>query len=932
MSQFIPDSQSLGLSAPEQVRVNGKEILCVTTCEIYIPLPDVDRMSQGTLERARRAQRLLHPHSGLCDLYLLCSPLSAKRRSVAMDCDDSQYSIKLSLILNNIIKDTLRVFQKGDSWFEFWSLLGDKKHNSTVKLCREDDRWKEFSTQLTKVINDLRECIKTQNIPNQVFELAAFQSKKSNCPQKAEEHKSEPGVAQKRIDRISDSDLDKKQKENKNLLRTQSLLENSKNHHQESETETGEGIGLSDDVNEDTRESCDSPFNAERQTEPHVFEPPFSPANFQLIDTNSNFFGKHHVQPNVTELQSEDFQKTIRLKNNTETARFLCKHVPSPKSIYKESENEESLVEEDFSGSDSDYEDMMEQEKAMQRLVELLQAAINSNDKEAAAKHAGSLAVTAAKVTITLDPGSLKNIKDTEFSIKVYVEDREASGGCITLNVKPSETVKDLKLRMCLKHSFPVEVQKWIIGKRIPPDSETLQKARVTPGQAVYLYLISPKSVGLTKEKFMEDRLKMLHNQYPVVQKQGPSNFAESGPYIPMGTPVTPKTPLSTQPPSRQRSEPYSGSSTGGGGITPKVRPTVVTQPSLEEFEVIPANPVFKDPSQPKNNKQTTSIQTGWVCPACTYINQPTRPGCEICATNRPLNYQVPDGYKMTREEEERIRREREQEEQTQRLEREREEQAMRARQENFEILRRAEDTSLIANTHIFKCPICLDDISPGNGVILRECLHSFCKDCLQGAVVHNEEAELRCPYQDNDYACNASLQDREIKALVEVSVYEKHLQRSLVTAESQERNSFHCKTNDCPGWCIYEDLVNFFSCPVCKKENCLTCKAIHEGMNCKEYQEDLRIRSSNDKAAKQTNKMLKELLKKGDAMKCPKCEVVVQKKDGCDWIKCSICKTEICWVTKGPRWGPLGVGDISGGCRCRVEGKPCHENCNNCH
>lgn len=93
MSQYTHDSQSMGLSSPEQVRVSGKEILCVTTCEIYIPLPDVDRMSQGTLERARRAQRLLHPHSGLCDLYLLCSPLSAKRRSVAMDCGDSQYSV-----------------------------------------------------------------------------------------------------------------------------------------------------------------------------------------------------------------------------------------------------------------------------------------------------------------------------------------------------------------------------------------------------------------------------------------------------------------------------------------------------------------------------------------------------------------------------------------------------------------------------------------------------------------------------------------------------------------------------------------------------------------------------------------------------------------------------------------------------------------------
>jgi len=43
-----------------------------------------------------------------------------------------------------------------------------------------------------------------------------------------------------------------------------------------------------------------------------------------------------------------------------------------------------------------------------------------------------------------------------------------------------------------------------------------------------------------------------------------------------------------------------------------------------------------------------------------------------------------------------------------------------------------------------------------------------------------------------------------------------------------------------------------------------------------------------------------------GEAMFCPGCRVIVQKKEGCDWIRCSICKMEICWVTKGPRWGPL--------------------------
>lgn len=46
-------------------------------------------------------------------------------------------------------------------------------------------------------------------------------------------------------------------------------------------------------------------------------------------------------------------------------------------------------------------------------------------------------------------------------------------------------------------------------------------------------------------------------------------------------------------------------------------------------------------------------------------------------------------------------------------------------------------------------------------------------------------------------------------------------------------------------------------------------------------------------------------MVKDGDAMHCPSCQIVVQKKDGCDWIRCSVCKTEICWATKQARWGP---------------------------
>jgi hypothetical protein len=48
-------------------------------------------------------------------------------------------------------------------------------------------------------------------------------------------------------------------------------------------------------------------------------------------------------------------------------------------------------------------------------------------------------------------------------------------------------------------------------------------------------------------------------------------------------------------------------------------------------------------------------LQQGWACPACTYINQPIRPGCEICACDRPADYEIPSDYKLTEEERNRM-------------------------------------------------------------------------------------------------------------------------------------------------------------------------------------------------------------------------------------------------------------------------------------
>ena len=56
-------------------------------------------------------------------------------------------------------------------------------------------------------------------------------------------------------------------------------------------------------------------------------------------------------------------------------------------------------------------------------------------------------------------------------------------------------------------------------------------------------------------------------------------------------------------------------------------------------------------------------LQTGWTCPRCTFINEPTRPGCEACSTDRPDDYEVPVGYLPSHAEQTRMDRERELEE-----------------------------------------------------------------------------------------------------------------------------------------------------------------------------------------------------------------------------------------------------------------------------
>ncbi|KAJ0068308.1 hypothetical protein NL108_004668, partial [Boleophthalmus pectinirostris] len=433
--------------------------------------------------------------------------------------------------------------------------------------------------------------------------------------------------------------------------------------------------------------------------------------------------------------------------------------------------------------------------------------------------------------------------------LKVGVEDGQSDTYIpVILDVSTDMTIAQLKDKISADFGFHPTLQRWVIGKRLAKDPETLYSHGIRQsGDQAFLFIQSASAAHLTKHQHKQE-----HEQQVL---EGIVETMQAMQLLPRG---------------------------GFGEKTPtevKKGPPLLPKP--------PKLPNLARPLPPRP-------EDGWTCPQCTFVNKPTRPGCEMCSQARPEDYEVPNVYNPDPEEIKRMQ----QEEIALQLYQQAQ---LEEREQNYRDLIETDNIDLIPNQEEVDCPICFTTLEPEEGVVLRECLHTFCKECLVGTIVNSQDAEVACA----DTTCDSKLLDREIKALLTEEQLQRFLELRLSIAESRSEHSFHCQTPNCPGWCIYEDEVNEFPCNICEETNCILCRAIHNDMNCKDYQDDLRIRAENDQAAQKTKQMVDTMLQNGEAMKCPRCDIIVQKKDGCDWICCLMCKTEICWVTKQARWGP---------------------------
>lgn len=226
-----------------------------------------------------------------------------------------------------------------------------------------------------------------------------------------------------------------------------------------------------------------------------------------------------------------------------------------------------------------------------------------------------------------------------------------------------------------------MQVQKWIIGKKIPKPTETLLDLNVRQtGHIVFLYLLSGKTVGLRRSD--TDQLGRSHAASVSSTASGsvgtrvPPERAPDSPGPLRRTTSTPEFVGVSQPsgrserlPTVQDSPPSSFSnheqSSGPTSLTPNFPPTATIG---EIRDVVQKWRGQGDPgsspgpqgsfvnnllaAQPAAEERP---RDGWACAACTFINQPTRPGCEMCSADRPQGYVVPDGASLDERERQRI-------------------------------------------------------------------------------------------------------------------------------------------------------------------------------------------------------------------------------------------------------------------------------------
>jgi len=182
------------------------------------------------------------------------------------------------------------------------------------------------------------------------------------------------------------------------------------------------------------------------------------------------------------------------------------------------------------------------------------------------------------------------------------------------------------------------------------------------------------------------------------------------------------------------------------------------------------------------------------------------------------------------------------------------------------------------AQFHEQECSICFGNLI--DSYTLHNCKHKFCFSCLQYPIRTAETDINALPILCSDISCRKPLALVDIRNLCSIESLKKicklAFKQYLITNPKLYQS---CPTPNCEQIYRVKESEKNFICDICQKGYCTLCREVsHGSIACD------KVKDEND-------------LKKLGLKRCPSCQVVIQKIDGCNHIDCQTCRKHFCWI-----------------------------------
>eukprot|EP00347_Sterkiella_histriomuscorum_P003716 403363220 len=197
---------------------------------------------------------------------------------------------------------------------------------------------------------------------------------------------------------------------------------------------------------------------------------------------------------------------------------------------------------------------------------------------------------------------------------------------------------------------------------------------------------------------------------------------------------------------------------------------------------------------------------------------------------------------------------------------------------------------SQIAKVTQITCEICFQIVQDEHLIFMLECGHEYCKECLLDmltfAINNSGKIEkLTCPNQ----ICTCRISDSYVRKILGPEtdenaneLFQKYTRFMADYEIMHMQDRKYCPVPNCDNIIQGKNGLKKTRCIKCQKDICYSCQTIwHQGQSCSKYQA----------------KNFQQFSQAVGARRCPKCNVIIQKIEGCNEMTCYKCGHDFCWL-----------------------------------